>query len=51
MHVVLPAVHIVRVMEIVGGYSISLKELRDILSYLYTGHQESWVSGRVRGWG
>ena len=38
------AVHIVRVVEIVGGYSISLKELRDILSYLYTGRMgESWV--------
>ncbi len=37
-------VAIVRIVEIVGGYSISLKELRDILSYLYTGQQGVWVS-------
>lgn len=34
---------VVKAIELVGGYSISLKELQDILSYLYTGQAESWV--------
>ena len=36
--------HVTRVIEILGSYSLSLKELRDILSYLYTGQMKSWVS-------
>ena len=32
-----------KAIELVGSYSISLKELQDILSYLYTGQTESWV--------
>lgn len=47
MKVKLLTVAIVRIVEIVGGYSISLKELRDILSYLYTGGQSGWVRSAV----
>ena len=36
-----------RVIEILGSYSLSLKELRDILSYLYTGQMKAWVSQLV----
>ena len=36
--------HVTRVIEILGSYSLSLKELRDILSYLYTGQMRTWVS-------
>jgi hypothetical protein len=36
--------HVTRVVEILGSYSLSLKELRDILSYLYTGQMKTWVS-------
>lgn len=36
--------HVTRVIEILGSYSLSLKELRDILSYLYTGQMKTWVS-------
>ena len=39
-----------RVIEILGSYSLSLKELRDILSYLYTGQMKSWVSLFVSFW-
>ena len=36
--------HVTRVIEILGSYSLSLRELRDILSYLYTGQMKTWVS-------
>ena len=49
--------HVTRVIEILGSYSLSLKELRDILSYLYTGQMKTWVSQslsfvpRIKHWG
>ena len=38
---------VVSAIELVGTYCISLKELQDILSYLYTGRGESWVSDTI----
>ena len=35
--------HVTQVMEILAGYSLSVKELRVLLSYLYTGHMKTWV--------
>lgn len=40
---------IVEVIKVVGGYCVSLKELQEILSYLYTGQAELWVSLTVPG--
>lgn len=40
---------VAKVIELLGSYSVSLKELQDILSYLYTGLTESWVRWEGRG--
>ena len=39
---------VTQVVEILGCHSLSVKELKEILSYLYAGQNRTWVSERWR---